>query len=293
MVSLTLGDPNQPSERNALDSLLQSNVASTLTRISGDDKYQLFRAIFAKGTVDDPTEIQWTFVHINLEILLHLKNVISEALTQYNALNHASPGSIGKDSAAPPMSPDTLSFTQQKVLASAIQFIVTLGICPYLLPSVGLPLNRRSGYAHMIRSSSVDDVATSQKHYRLKFVCQTLMKCVPQATIGSIILSRHLGDILGALIQICYCPDVTFNEESTKFDTEVKQGNGHQAADKKFFEEQLKNLTCQVYQPVLVRELLILQGGSGPQKSDKVILVSDFKPFDYYNLLHIVYTVGN
>ena len=66
-------------------------------------------------------------------------------------LQEPSKGKSPADSAAPPVSPDVLSFSQQKHVTTLVQFIVCLGVCPNLHPGVGIPLAKRSGFAQLIK----------------------------------------------------------------------------------------------------------------------------------------------
>ena len=55
------------------------------------------------------------------------------------------------ESRAPPISPDVLSLSQQKHVATLLQFIVCFGVCPNQHPGVGIPLSKRSGFAQLIK----------------------------------------------------------------------------------------------------------------------------------------------
>ena len=66
-------------------------------------------------------------------------------------LQEPSKGKSHTDYAAPPVSPDVLSFSQQKHVATLLQFIVCLGVCPNLQPGVGIPFAKRSGFAQLIK----------------------------------------------------------------------------------------------------------------------------------------------
>ena len=159
---------------------------------------------------------------------------------------------------------------------------------------------------------------------------RVLLQCTKLQSLGSLILSRHLGDILAALCQICYAPKPKQKHE-VKCDTDTKpdvketttgdrsalqesgskvslchispadvvdmiqehgkitgiqeQNSNHtqtneskdiqdsvtgsaptgRETDIDFFHEVFQTLLDRVYQPMLVRELLVLQGGPSPQ----------------------------
>ena len=72
---------------------------------------------------------QWTYVLEGLSLLLCLKELLIEDGNQ---------DQCQRESAAPRA---LLSVSDNKVIRSLLQFIVTLGLYPYLLPGVDLPLS--------------------------------------------------------------------------------------------------------------------------------------------------------
>ena len=121
---------------------------------------------------------------------------------------------------------DSLGVHDQKTVLTAIQFVVILGICPNLVSGVGLPVELRSGFAAAL------NIHCSIKSERHLFECViTLVDCIAQHTLGALVLSRHLGDILSGLLQICYASISSYsNAKSSKLDL-TNLNSGHSVAN--------------------------------------------------------------
>uniref|UniRef100_UPI00398ECC6D transport and Golgi organization protein 6 homolog n=1 Tax=Pristiophorus japonicus TaxID=55135 RepID=UPI00398ECC6D len=201
----------------------------------------------------------WSFVSEALVLLLCLKQAMIELLAQFTPPkpNPKTP------ECAPALPPDTLSISQQKTVQSALQFVVTLGICPYLLPGVGIPLGRRSDFAATVEKV-VHRSAASSGTWRLHTVTLVLLDIAQHASLESLVLTRHLGDLIAGLCQLGYSPNKcqrsSVSEESSRGDSETHQGLTD--AELRVCRETLRNLLDRVYQPIVIKELLMLQGGT-------------------------------
>ena len=144
--------------------------------------------------------VRWTYVETCLELLKLLKESLIKLKKESEGKKvEPKPGKRGNE--APPLPVDSLGVGDQKTVLTAIQFVVILGICPNLSPGVGLPVERRSGFASLL------NIHCNAKNERRLFECvDTLVECIAQSSLGSLVLSRHLGDILSGLLQICYAP---------------------------------------------------------------------------------------
>lgn len=229
-------------------------------------------------TQQDHCDVRWTFTKCLLRLLLLLKQSLDISVQQYKELVKNSEQTCrpkgGQDHVAPPMSPDTLSFSQQKVILTAVQFVVCLGLCPSLKPGVGTPVDQRSEFGQYIVTGSMS-LSNSVRLQRLVTCVKILLECIRQPTLGNIILSRHLADVLAALLQLCY--GGTHAPESVKSTDNASAVSKNQESsqdlsleEKTFVREQLGQLIQNVYQPMLVRELLILQGSPGSRGSIQV-----------------------
>ena len=144
--------------------------------------------------------VRWTYVETCLELLKLLKESLIK-LKKESEGKKTEPKSGKRGNEAPPLPVDALGVGDQKTVLTAIQFVVILGICPNLLSGVGLPIEKRSGFASLL------NIHCNVKSERRLFECaDTLVECTAQSSLGSLVLSRHLGDILSGLLQICYAP---------------------------------------------------------------------------------------
>lgn len=245
-----------------------------------------------------------------------------------------------KPSQAPALSPDTLSVGQQKTFLTAIQFVVIFGISPYLQEGVGLQTAKRTCFGEVLSLHS-EKIDIIEKDLRIVKCIKGLLDCCKIESLGTIIMSRHLGDILAALLQILHGRKGSSGSEQAKDSKSTSQTpsehwtpamvvdlavsnqlpvtaeksncesneskidenkkskepvvsttnmnqNGCESKEKcqclskqdiEYCEEGLKNLLGSISPPLLVRELLVLQGGPRQQPVQKVPV--NF----YYNLL--------
>ncbi|XP_060694296.1 transport and Golgi organization protein 6 homolog [Hemiscyllium ocellatum] len=201
----------------------------------------------------------WNFVTEVLVQLLCLKHTMIELLEQFvpPKRNPKSP------ECAPALPPDTLSILQQKTVQTALQFVITLGICPYLLPGVGTPLRCRSDFAGTVEKL-VCYLASPRGMWRLYIVTMALLDIASHPSLENLILTRHLGDLLASLCQLAYSPkkyqqNLMSEETSRQEDSEKRKGLTD--AEQQSCQQALQKLLDRVYQPIVVKELLILQGG--------------------------------
>ncbi len=124
------------------------------------------------------------------------------------------------------LSPDTLSFGQQKTILTALQFITCIGLVPCLDQGVGVPLEKRSGFGKIL--SEPQKIPEEDRYLRLLHIIRVLLDCAQQPSLGGLILSRHLGDLLAGLLQICHSPLMiikqTRSENVKKSLTELDSG---------------------------------------------------------------------
>ena len=200
-------------------------------------------------------EITWTFVEICLELLKLLKeSLVSLLASERNSDQKAKQKAEKRWNEAPPLPADSLGVHDQKTVLTAIQFVVILGICPNLVSGVGLPVEMRSGFAAAL------NVHCSIKSERRLFECvNTLVDCIAQRTLGALLLSRHLGDILSGLLQICYAPISTCsNVKSSKLDlTNLNPGHSVSNVSENFGDYPCDNVEepCKIQPDVLKDDL--------------------------------------
>lgn len=149
----------------------------------------------------DSVDVTWQFTSQTLLLLLCLKETMLRLAADF------SPGKPNPKTpeAAPALSPDTLSVSQQKTVQSVLQFVVTLGVCPYLVPGVGVPLRCRTEFGAVVQDVVCLGAAPSAAR-RLHASCGALLSVAQHASLGSLVFCRHFGDIAAGLCQLGFCP---------------------------------------------------------------------------------------
>lgn len=153
-----------------------------------------------------------TFLEVCLVLLYTLHVALKEKMSEFKKTEQKNL----KPNEAPPLSPDTLSVSQQKTVLSILQFTVVLGLCPHLQPGIGIPIERRSEFGKLLLESSKLSAVSGQEHYvSLLQSVWVLVTCLDSPSLGQIILSRHLNDILAALLQLVHGKQTTVDKNKT------------------------------------------------------------------------------
>ncbi|CAB3990345.1 transport and Golgi organization 6 homolog, partial [Paramuricea clavata] len=255
-------------------------------------------------TNNNSKTVRWIFCQICLQALRCLKNTL-QAMK-------------GSDNTAKGPAVD-LSISDQQLVKTVIQLIVVLGICPNLLQGVGIPVEQRTGFSAALGSEQ--DIKCPKCLYEC---VTTLVSCLNEPSLSLVILSKHLADILAALMQLGYCREVCDEssciDQSTGQDslaigkkpTGISQGNcalksegqdgelsGHRRgqndtqlnescneesfnimkiceggifiskAQQEECKRTLNNIISKMYQPLIIRELLFLQGSMSGQRANQ------------------------
>ena len=144
----------------------------------------------------DDGDVRWDFVLWNLRLLSVLRCSLETAVSRQNR---------GEGVESSP-SADLLSLAQQKTVLTSVQLVVCLGICPGLLPGVGVPVECRSQYGRLLLPGGCAGVTREARQQRLLLCLWELLNCIRLVSLRSLILPRHLSDLLAALCQLCYGP---------------------------------------------------------------------------------------
>uniref|UniRef100_A0A8D0YGV7 Transport and golgi organization 6 homolog n=1 Tax=Sus scrofa TaxID=9823 RepID=A0A8D0YGV7_PIG len=250
----------QITKHDVLLATLKSNLSALEDKLLKDPHWKELKLLrdavaneaeWPQGSAD----ITWAFTAQTLLLLLCLKETMMRLAAGFN------PGKPNPRTpeAAPALSPDTLSVSQQKTVQSVLQFVVTLGVCPYLVPGVGVPLKCRTEFGAVVQDVVCLSAAPSAAR-RLYTSCSVLLSVAQNAALGSLIFCRHFGDIAAGLCQLGFCP------------TERKALNPEEEVlteeERALSREALRDILDQVYQPLAVRELLTLQGGAPQSCTD-------------------------
>ncbi|CAH2323960.1 transport and Golgi organization 6 homolog [Pelobates cultripes] len=246
--------------KTALLNSLDLNVSSLEERLLNALEWKALGTLRARvqaetkcleGCFDSPAEPHWRFTSETLLLFLCLKECMIELAASFNAPkpNPRTP------EAAPALSPDTLSVSQQKTVQSAFQFVVCMGICPYLMPGIGLPLQQRSEFGALVQRMVASDLPSIRTR-RLYISCTALLEVSRHPSLGSLLLTNHLGDLMAGLCQLGFCPIKAKAENKTTANPKDLTEN-----ERVQCKEALRSLLDQVYQPLVIRQLLLLQGG--------------------------------
>ncbi|XP_073911860.1 transport and Golgi organization protein 6 homolog isoform X2 [Castor canadensis] len=243
----------QNTKHNVLLATLKSNLSALEDKFLKDaqwKKLKLIRDEIAEEAEwpQNSVDITWSFTSQTLLLLLCLK----ETMIRLAADFHPGKPNPRTPEVAPALSPDTLSISQQKTVQSVLQFVVTLGVCPYLVPGVGVPLRSRTEFGAVVHDVVWPDAAPHATR-RLYTSCMVLLNVARHASLGSLIFCRHFGDIAAGLCQLGFCP--TKRKPPTPVEEVLTE------EERTLARGALRDLLDQVYQPLAVRELLILQGG--------------------------------
>ena len=109
-----------------------------------------------------------------------------------------------------PSSPTySLSSSDKEIISKVVQGVVFLGVVPSLYPGVGLPMQRRSKIYQTLHEYITDEDINDdkrmfmlKKHQRLLYLSTHLLDLLNLEVFSSIILIKHLGDMLAGLIQV-------------------------------------------------------------------------------------------
>ncbi|XP_075532600.1 transport and golgi organization 6 isoform X3 [Dermacentor variabilis] len=230
--------------------------------------------------------LYWLFLDHCISLLMLLKNLLDTAST---AATPPQPQGPSQHSSAPPAPPSCLGALQQKTVQSLLQFVVALGVNPNLLPGVGLALEQRT-------LSGVPECSTRllpwQKHRFLVASVRALLVCIQSPVLCSMVLHHHLVDVLAALLQLCHAPirKIASDENNRPHSSleshpsTVNELNSSLAScragapaddvsliqemleDRRYLCADLQYLLENTYQPMVVRELLLLLSNASKLK---------------------------
>uniref|UniRef100_A0A2K5D387 Transport and golgi organization 6 homolog n=1 Tax=Aotus nancymaae TaxID=37293 RepID=A0A2K5D387_AOTNA len=243
----------QVTKHDVLLATLKSNLSALEDKFLKDPQWKKLKLL--RDEIADKAEwpqnsvdVTWSVTSQTLLLLLCLKETMIRLAANFN------PGKPNPRTpeVAPALSPDALSISQQKTVQFVLQFVVTLGICPYLMPGVGVPLRYRTEFGAVVQDVVCLDAAPDATR-RLYTSCRALLNVAQHTSLGSLIFCHHFGDIAAGLCQLGFCPTKSklltpAEEVLTEEERTLSRGA-------------LRDMLDQVYQPLAVRELLILQGG--------------------------------
>jgi len=263
------------TENNWLVGTVRAKVQQYGARIQGGD------ALLCLGSED----VYFDYVRCCIHALMTLKFELKLAVEK--EINDSMEVEGGKK--MPKLAADTLSIAQNKSVGSLVQMVVALGILPNLVPGVGLPLEKRSDYLQAV-IKSVPERNILEKYKQLVFSLESLLELSKYKSFSTLIITKHVADILGCLLQISYAPlmkpkspEPDTNEEEVdnitggvegievKEESFVMTNELHErlTMDQERFKVELDKILTKTYQPLVVKSLLVLQSSTKVAKAPK------------------------
>lgn len=201
----------QTSQQVALQAALEANRALLLERLQSDSSFeevQRLREEVARSAAwfcSDSEDATWSFVQECLLLLLTLTRHMTMELERFQQAPPPSTARLRTAEMAPPLPPDVLSVSQQKTLSTALQFVVSLGLCPFLAPGVGVPLGHRSAFGAVVEKL-IRQEAPPPARRRLLTTTNVLLQLAELSSLATVVFTRHLGDVMAALSQLGHEP---------------------------------------------------------------------------------------
>ena len=162
----------------------------------------------AAATVEDDVIIYCRFTLQGLALLSLLDEALKKAHSEDLASieKNRAQETPSKESQPPPhFTPKALlSPVEEKSVHTLLQFVVVLGVFPFLLPGADTLLRLHLGeMAVQIKKS--DSSGDGGAHW-LYHHCRAISRLFSTPLIGPSVASRHLSTVLASFIQICHAP---------------------------------------------------------------------------------------
>ena len=153
----------------------------------------------------------------------------------------------------------SLSVGQEQHVSSLIQLVFALGVVPSLLPGIGLPVEKRSKFYNLVVPKEPQENSVEKLHERIVNCTKNIVELANVPSLNQIIVSKHLGDLLAALIQLSQAP-LKKPIENTSNENSNESSNGFIMTPEKYeilkceqenFKENLMTMVDKVYQPLV------------------------------------------
>ncbi|XP_032529892.2 transport and Golgi organization protein 6 [Danaus plexippus] len=148
----------------------------------------------------------------------------------------------------------SISVKNQKMLRTCYQIITSFGISSCLLPGLGISLSKRCATAKSLPTLSLKD---TDKYELLVSCTDFLSRSYEVPVLKNIILTFHLSDYLAALIQLAFAPLKKPGDYSNF--TMTQELYNKLLFDKQKYIKTYEYLVNNCFQPMLMKELLVLQ----------------------------------
>ncbi|XP_063838572.1 transport and Golgi organization protein 6 [Ostrinia nubilalis] len=152
-----------------------------------------------------------------------------------------------------------ISVKNQKLLRTCYQLITSIGFSQCLIPGVGINLSKRCSTAKVLTSVKFSD---EQKYEMLTECTDFFTRSYTIPVLKKIILTLHLSDYLAALIQLSFAP---LKKPGSYGDFVMTQELYEKLSkDREKYMQTYEYLVANSFQPILMKELLVLQSVREP-----------------------------
>ncbi|XP_047545076.1 transport and Golgi organization protein 6 homolog [Vanessa atalanta] len=153
-----------------------------------------------------------------------------------------------------------ISVKNQKLLRTCFHILISLGISTCLIPGLGISLDKRCISAHSIPHIKLTD---EQKYDILVICTDFLQRSYNVPVLKNIIITFHLSDYLAALIQLAFAP-LKKPGVYPRF-TMTQDMYDKFNSDRQKYIKLYDYLVSNCFQPMLMKELLVLQSVADPE----------------------------
>jgi len=216
------------------------------------------------------SDLYFDYVRCCVNALINLKFELAKS-----ASNEPSPSNAGPGTSKPEA--DMLSIGQQRNVSALVEMVLALGVLPNLLPGVGISIEKRSVFLQTILKT-MPERQILERYKQLVFSIESLLELARYKQFNTLIVTKHLGDVLGCLMQVAHAPlmkpkadeEEVVKQEEGKSEIEVNEETfvmTHElfdrlSEDQERFKSELNKIIEKTYQPLIVKYLLILQSNS-------------------------------
>ena len=199
---------------------------------------------------------------------IHILFILDEELTiEYDNVKGTAPTAL-------------LGANDKKLILAALQMIIGLGFYLNLEQGIGSLIAERSCFGALLEKEK----ATEDIDLRFLFICvKALCYLMNNKEFGQLITTKYLGDVFGCLMQLGYQrkkaqgeknqtkkEGIAHNFKKMNADCEEKSDICHHK--KAWCKNELKILLDSTYQPLVLRELLMLQGFGRQKKQNESVV---------------------
>ena len=236
------------STNEALCKILKSNI-TVADKVTSETKFQDFDKNSLSGCTCSQEigeycaeDIELNYLKTCLLLLNMLKDEIELTETNQTKVEALNPNILGVNDA----------MTVRKV----VEMILGIGICPNLLQGVGLPLKSKQNSLFLKKKRL--------ESRKLLFFVSKLLEILKNQALKGVILPLALNDLIASLIQLGYCPINKTQDNKSSCCCNIKRNVCISCGslclhEVEWCRSSLENLLSRSYQPLIVKQLLILQ----------------------------------